>query len=329
MNTEQLEKPEVILIQEEVDGSATVDLPESIPSPEAKDGESAEDGSDEADERARRTEMADGGEVDPGAERLREANRSKRKRRKDYHKQVEIQKDLKLDHLGRQNQELLERLAVLERKSHGTDIARVNQAIEDESNRIAFAKQKMNEAIASGNGELHSSAQEMWFESRRNHESLINLKQKVTAPQRQRTIAAPDPQLTRHASAWMAENSWYDPNGKDSDSRRALNEDQILADEGFDPRTEDYWVELDKRLHKMMPHRYNDAIDDKSFRQSRPRNVVTGSNRDSASNSGRGNTFTLNPGQVRAMKDAGMWDDPDKRARMVRRYALEARNNQS
>jgi hypothetical protein len=27
------------------------------------------------------------------------------------------------------------------------------------------------------------------------------------------------------------------------------------------------------------------------------------------------------------MKDAGMWDDPEKRARMVARYAKEARQN--
>jgi hypothetical protein len=27
------------------------------------------------------------------------------------------------------------------------------------------------------------------------------------------------------------------------------------------------------------------------------------------------------------MKDAGMWDDADKRAKMIRRYAIEARNN--
>lgn len=28
------------------------------------------------------------------------------------------------------------------------------------------------------------------------------------------------------------------------------------------------------------------------------------------------------------MKDAGMWDDADKRAKMIRRYALEAKQNQ-
>ena len=55
---------------------------------------------------------------------------------------------------------------------------------------------------------------------------------------------------------------------------------------------------------------------------------MTGSGRENASGSGGGkNTFTLSPDQVRAMKDAGMWDDAEKRAKMIRRYAIEARNS--
>jgi len=129
MSTDQnvVENQEVIVIQEEKDGSATIDLPESIPSPDAAHDED----SDEADERARQTEMAVGGAIDPDAEAMREQKRSKRRARKEYHKQVASEKDLKLDHLTRQNQELLERLSVLEKKSHGSDIARLNKAIED------------------------------------------------------------------------------------------------------------------------------------------------------------------------------------------------------
>ena len=57
MSTEN--EQEVIVIQEEKDGSATVDLPESIPSPTRNENED----SDEADDRARQAEMADGGGV--------------------------------------------------------------------------------------------------------------------------------------------------------------------------------------------------------------------------------------------------------------------------
>ena len=41
---------------------------------------------------------------------------------------------------------------------------------------------------------------------------------------------------------------------------------------------------------------------------------------------GTNRTFTLTAEQVRAMKDAGMWDNPEKRAKMIKRYAEQARN---
>jgi hypothetical protein len=269
--------------------------------------------------------MVAGGAVDADAEALREQKRQKRRSRKEYHKQVSTEKDVKLSLLERQNQQLLERLSVLERKSHGSDLARLDKAIEDQDNRILFAKQKISEATRTGNGELLTSAQEMWFEARRQAEALANLKKRAVAPQKQRTIQAPDPQLQRHASNWMANNPWYDPNGKDPDSRRALNEDAILAEEGYDPKTAEYWEELDKRLQRVVPHRYTEDANERP--RSRPRSAVTSSGREFASNNGRGNSFTLSPDQVRAMKDAGMWDDAEKRAKMIRRYALEARNN--
>ena len=293
----QVVEQEVIVIQEEKDGSATIELPESIPSPEPQH----DDDSDEADERARQKEMVVGGAVDADAEALREQKRLKRQRRKEYHKQVSTEKDVKLTLLERQNQQLLERLSVLERKSHGSDLARLDKAIEDQDNRILFAKQKIAEATSTGNGELLTSAQEMWFEARRQAEALANLKKRAVAPQNQRTIQAPDPQLQRHANNWMANNPWYDP------------------------KTAEYWQELDRRLQRVVPHRYTEDADERP--RSKPRSAVTSSGREFASNNGRGNSFTLSPEQVRAMKDAGMWDDAEKRAKMIRRYALEARNN--
>jgi len=322
------QEQEIISIEEAQDGSAVVELPASIPSPEAGANDDHEVGSDEDDEAQRQREMAVGGEIDPDAERLREQKRQKRRARKEYHKQVSVEKDVKLTLLERQNQELLERLSVLERKSHGSDIARLNKAIEDQGARIAFAKQKIAEATASGNGELLTSAQEMWFEARRQYEALDALKKKATQQPQQRTIQAPDPQLQRLANQWMGKNEWYDPQGKDPDSRVALAIDQAMGEEGYDPRTRDYWDELDNRLQKYLPHRYTEDATERPTRTSRPRSAVTGSGRESALSSGGKNSFTLSPEQVRAMKDAGMWDDAEKRAKMIRRYAIEARNAQ-
>ena len=323
---EDKDKEEIIDIKEEVDGSAVIELPDSIPSPDVQEAKVDED-SDEADERARAKEMAEGGEVDPDAEAVREAKRAKRRARKEYHKQVSAEKDTKLHMLERQNQELLERLAVVEKKTQGSEIARINKAIEDQEGRILYAKQKIKEATETGNGDLLTQAQEMWYEAKKNFEALEGLKkQSVQQPQHQ-TIQAPDPMVQRYATDWMSENPWYDPNGRDPDSKIALTIDNAMAEEGWNPKTQEYWEELDNRLAKYLPHRYSGAVETSvNPSTKRPRNIVTSSGRESASSSGGKNTFTLTPDQVRAMKDAGMWDDPDKRAKMIRRYANEARN---
>lgn len=310
---------EVIVVNEENDGSAIVELPPSIQAPD-------HEGSDEDDAAEQRAEIAKTGAIDPDQEALREARRSKRKQRKEYHKSVATEKDLKLQTLERQNRELMDRLSAVEKDNLGQKINQIDGRINEEQNRIAFAKQKIKEATETGNGDLLLSAQEMLEEAKNNQQALRNMKKRATAPVRQPTIQAPDPNLQRHAANWMANNPWYDPNGKDPDSKRALNEDQILADEGYDPATAEYWDELTRRLSKIVPHRYTDTTFNEPRSNSKPRNVVTGSGRESSPGFNPRNQFMLSREQVSAMKDAGMWDDPEKRARMIKRYAQEARN---
>ena len=328
------DKDEVIemTIKEGIDGSATVDLPADLDLPEEEGQQQQQPAAQEQEEPE---EVAADGDSDDDAddpndeESVRAQKRARRKARKEYHKQAQQAEKAELAYLKRQNAELLERMATLERKSHGTDLARINKAVEDQQMRINFAKQKIAEATESQNGELLASAQEMWFESRRNLEMLENLRKKASQMQEAPVQQAIDPRLQRYASQWMSTNPWYDPNGGNPDSRVALTIDHALAEEGWDPKTPEYWDELDNRLQRYLPHRYTEPAGEKPV-QRRPRNVVTGSGRESAASSGSSggrNQFTLSPEQVRAMKDAGMWDDPEKRAKMIRRYAQEARQN--
>jgi hypothetical protein len=182
----------------------------------------------------------------------------------------------------------------------------------------------MKEATESMNGELLAQAQEMWYDARQQHESLDGMKRRMITPDKQQTIEQ-DPMLQRYAAKWMEANPWYSPQAKDMDSRIAMTVDQALADEGWDPKSAEYWEELDNRLSKVLPNRYTDFTDEKPVNR-RPRSVVTSSGREvSSSRGGSGNSFTLSREQVTAMKDAGMWDDPEKRNRMIKRYAMESR----
>lgn len=313
-----------IEIKEEQDGSAVVALPDSIPNPQADDADDQPSDSQNFD--AAGGDASDDDDRDDDTEALRAAKRARRKAKRELVKQTNAEKDQRLQLLQRQNQELLERLSAVERKTHSADLARIDKAIEDQELRLNYAKMKMAEATSSQDGDAFTKAQEMWYETRQQVEALKNLKKTAVQPQRQQNI--PDPRLQKLAASWMERNSWYDPKNQDMDSRIAKQIDESLMSEGWDPNTPDYWDELDNRLQRYVPHRYNQSTDESPSQRSKPRNIVTGSGRESSTGAGGKNTFTLSPEQVRAMKDAGFWEDPQKRAKMIKRYAIEARQSQ-
>ena len=306
-----------IVVTEEADGSAVIDLPDSIESPDDQDddrGMSAGGSSDADDDVAPEDETE-----------YQRARREKRRAKRELAKKTGVEKDMKLQLLERKNQELMERLSVVERKTHSADLARIDKAIEDQELRLQYAKMKISEAASASDGHAMAEAQEMMYEARRQMEALSNVKKAAVEP-RKAQGNVPDPRLQRLAANWMERNDWYDPNGRDTDSKIAKQIDEALVSEGWDPTASEYWEELDNRLHKYLPHKYNDTTDVRSSTK-RPRSVVTSSGRESVNGSTNRNTFVLKPEQVRAMKDAGFWDDPNKRAKMIKRYAQEARNN--
>jgi hypothetical protein len=98
--------------------------------------------------------------------------------------------------------------------------------------------------------------------------------------------------------------------------------DEKLMAEGWDPKTAEYWEELDNRLTKYLPHRYNSGNGETNSRSSerRPRSVVTSSGREHTS-SARPGEFRLSPERVKAIKEAGRWDNLTERNKMIRKYA--------
>ena len=309
MSTEQ--NTEELNVVEEKDGSVTVDLPDHL--------------ADHADEPE--ASQDDGGDEDhpDDTDAVRKARSNRRRAKKEYIKRTNEEKDQRLGLLQRQNQELMERLSVVERKTHGADLARYEKAMEDEEYRLRYAQKKMQEATDNSDGEAFTKAQELWYDSRRKLEAMHSYKEQAAKSSSQDSAPA-NPKLVRLANGWMERNSWYNPDAGDEDTQIAKVIDNRLVAEGWDPATQDYWDELDNRLQKRLPHRYTRNTDETSRRS--PRSVVTGSSRES-SGSASGNTFVLAPEQVRAMKDAGFWDDAQKRNKMIKRYAQEARNNRS
>jgi hypothetical protein len=94
-----------------------------------------------------------------------------------------------------------------------------------------------------------------------------------------------------------------------------------MVTQGWEPSDPDYWDELDSRLQKELPHRYNGHNDDNPVVR-KPRNVVGSSGREASAAYGgtNRNQFVLSPDRVKAMKEAGAWDNPERKRRMIEHF---------
>ena len=122
-------------------------------------------------------------------------------------------------------------------------------------------------------------------------EKPVEQKQPFTPSQ-----AAPDPK----AEDWASKNEWF---GKDSamtytafDLHRKLTEE-----EGFDPQSEEYYKEIDKRIRVEFPHKFDKPVDSKPT--SKPTQTVASATRSTKTSR---KTVKLTPSQVAIAKKLGV-----------------------
>jgi len=319
--TEKME----LQVAEEKDGGAVVQLPENEALPLEEKVENLAQGGEVDDSQ---DDSDDGLDNDPEREKIRAARREERKLKKQLHREKAKESNHLINALKKQNQELAERLAKVEQRTSGAEFARIEKAIDDTAVNVEYAKMKMREAVASQDGDAVVKAQELMYESQRKLESLKAIKdqaaRQMSQPPKQ-AVNVPDMRVQKNAAEWMERNPWYDPQGKDLDSEIAQRLDKKLTEEGYDPSTEDYWEELDSRVSKYLPHRTESSMGKKKEKV-KHKSIQTSSGRESAS-SVRGNEFRLDPDRVAAIKEAGMWDNPDLRAKAIKRYVQWDREN--
>lgn len=74
---------------------------------------------------------------------------------------------------------------------------------------------------------------------------------------------APDPRAARFAERFMERHDWFDPSdASDEDSNMVKAIDAALVNEGYDPGTKRFWVELEKRAKRRGLGDYSDQEDD-------------------------------------------------------------------
>lgn len=319
---ETKEKDPEIEITESQDGSATVDLPENMlvgADHNDDDGASQQNAGNQDDD-------AD----HPGDDdELRAAKRNRRRAKKDLIRKTNQEKDVRLQQLQRENEEFKRRLAQLERNTKAEHVTRLEKNIEDTQVQLEYAKMKIAEATQNQDGQAMVEAQTLLASAQDQIKALSYQKDLASAEMQRPQQPTPDPNAARFAQRWMKRNSWFAQNGNDPDSRVAKKVDELLAAQGWNPADPEYWEELDSRLQRELPHRYNDSNDDDNRSVRRPRNVVGSSGREASAAYGGVNRsqFVLSPERVKAMKEAGAWDNPERKKRMVENFIAYDRAN--
>ena len=255
----------------------------------------------------------DSGSPEESISETAEQNRNRRREKKERFKRINEEKDTQLTLLQRQNRELQERLSAVERRGVQSEIAGMDKKIQEEEERYRWAIDQTKKAVSEVDGETFATAMQVQSDAEKKLEYWRWKKQ--TMIEQAEAPPRADPRVVDYANKWMERNKWYNPNGGDADSEIARVIDAQLARENYDPTSQEYWEELDSRLKDRLPNK-----------QRRPRSVVTGSERESSS-AQSGDSFYISPERVRAMKDAGFWDDPKMRAKMIKQYASWNRNN--
>lgn len=284
--------------------------------------------SDEEDETtAKVDEELDAAETDAEREAIRERRRKERKSRSARARERVEHLEATLRALEARNQALSQQVAGIQDANTGTQLAQMDTYIAQADQAAEHFKSVIAAATVAGNGSEVANATEYMIAARARADKLRALKDNAT-----RALAAPkplDPVMVNKSATFLGKHKWYGgPQSADPDSKVLTLLDNGLTSEGWDPTTDTYWQELERRAAKYLPHRIKPGATPTPNGNGQRRAPVTGSSAASTAVSpGAGRVYTLSPDRVKAIKDAGMWDDVAERNKMIKTYREYDRTN--
>lgn len=292
------------------------------------DEDQERDEKENEDERLTGKTEEDGGESsemseeDKEREALRAKRREERKHRKEAAKERENTLRRELSARDEIIDRLNQRLSAIEQRGAGNEVAQIDSALNQLASAYVEAKQNLEKGTNEQDGRIVVEATERMQTIRAKAEQLSAIKNQIVAKSKapRPDQLSVDPRLKNYAESWIQANPWYKQGGTDDDSRTVSAIDDSLAAEGWNPTTPEYWNELTRRVKKELPKRF-----ETSYNGKQQRSVVSGSSR-TASNASR-SSYTLSPERVEAMKEAGAWDDPKKREKMIEAYKKYDKEN--
>ena len=211
----------------------------------------------------------------------------------------------------KQKDELEERMSTVDKGYANEFESRVTTS-------LAAAKLALKNAIESQDVEAQISAQEQLANLSVESARLKSLKLRQAEPKKEVNIT---PQ--RHeqvntyngvelpnnvptdpkAESWASRNSWF---GNDSAMTYTAFDmhKKLVEEEGYDPKSDEYYVEIDKRIRVEFPHKF-DKVEGTSTERVKPTQAVASANRSASTGRSR-KTVKLSPSQVAIAKRLGV-----------------------
>lgn len=299
--------------------------PSTEPSTEAKtEAKPADFDVDDDDHEERTTkvdaELADAN-TDSEREAIRERRRQERKDRRERGREKVSSLERMVQGLAQKNQEMAQQLAVLQDSNSGAQLAQVDAAITEANNAAEHFKNIIADATTKGDGRTVAEATEYMINARNRAQQLVQVKQNAVRVTNQPKPL--NPAMAKHATDFMSEHKWFNVQSADPDSKVMSAIDNSLTAEGWDPTSEAYWSELRARGSKYLPHRFTNGTKPQAYNGANTRGTkspVAGSGSNSSSGGSGNVNYGISTERVKAMKDAGIWDDPKRRDAMIKRY---------
>lgn len=293
---------------------------------EAPEAEEADE--DEGDARLEASDEDDEEEEPRGRKPLTpEEKRAQRQNRKFRRRAAIEHKERELAFLRAENEEFKRRLQHVEQQTTQFSVNAVDQRLNETSNEIETVNRIIAKAVEQGQGEDVAKALSIRDQLLDRQRQLAAAKQQAEEKPQQKP--GKDPRVAAYANEWIQANDWYDPTGKDEDSYIVQAIDKRLVAEGLNPATEQFWMELDRRVAARLPHRYgDDTVSEPKKAARKVGGPPVGGKREYAAPSTRKEVY-ISPERKQALIDAGVWDSPELRQKYIKRYAEYDRNNSS
>jgi hypothetical protein len=280
-----------------------------------------DDDDDEGESNLKSSEEEDNASSEDDREAIRERRRLEKKERKERRDKAIDRDKLELNFLRNRNDELERRVGAVENHAQQANIGQIDQQLQQAINEVETAEKIIARAVEAGNGEDVAQAMRYRDQAMVKAQQLNQYKQQQSFQAQAPRQPQVDNEVVHYAKEFMEENTWYDPNGKDEASAIVQAIDNKLAEEGYDPRSQDYWDELHDRVKRRLPEKFKAA-------RKPTGGPAVGSGREHAPVSTRKEIY-ISPERKSALQEAGVWDDPVLRQRYIKKYAEYDRANKS